>query len=107
MPELVPESANLLFRLCVKLFGEVDNKEWEGIRPALPIGLSLEGDGGLDMSGSLDPLPVLEREPALPRLSVRDREAIFAFVPRSMPGALEHVQLISRALCGQMAACLC
>lgn len=80
MPELVPESANLLFRFWMRLFGEVDSKEWDGIRPALPMGLSLEGDGGFDMSASLDPLPVLERERALPRLSVREREAMFAFV---------------------------
>ncbi len=38
LPPTVPASANLLFRFDAEVFGEVDNKEWDGGRPVKPIG---------------------------------------------------------------------
>lgn len=50
---VVPTSANLLFLFTVNVEGEVESKEWEGVRDFVPAGLgplAASGEGALSLA---------------------------------------------------------
>ncbi len=98
-PPTVPASANLLFRFDVELFGEVDNNEWDGVRPVVPIGTPIflpsvfSGGGGLRRStASLWSVPSdAGLDVALSMLALWDNDAISGVISRQRKGCYRSI----------------